>query len=524
MKQEAKVLIVDDEPKICQFLEVLLRREGYRPESVYNVTDALAEVGKTTYDLVITDLKMPGMDGFELVQRLKASHKDLPIIMITGYATVETAVKAIRYGVDDYVTKPFNIEEFRKVIARTLLSVHMAQENRLLSDQLRKATVELDRYKALVAEGAAGKAPSRTVAPRAVERDAGASAMRISHVTLPAGEHERDRFLKRKLRAINKKLDAQCGSIMLVEDDALVVRASEGERMKDLIGTRQPMREGIAGTVAREQQAFLVRDVHSDGRLPRRPQRGYRTPSFLCVPISYSGRTLGVINVGDKRSDMPFDEEDLKYVAGKAKRMAPVLNYAATGRTLEEKCIAAIEQLTHSLESENPYTHNHSHRVANLACALGKACGIPVEEIELLRRAAGIINLGKAAAGAGIMKKTKPLTDRDREALRTYPVMSERLVHSLKFMDPALPMIRHCRERMDGNGYPDGLRGQEIPHLARVLSIADAYVAMTSDRPHRRAMSPESAAAELRSAAGAQFDVALTKTFCEQVLPRECEG
>ena len=524
MTPEPKVLIVDDEPKICQFLEVLLRREGYQADSVYNVADAMTQVNETTYDLVITDLKLPGTDGFELVRRLKESHKDLPIIMITGYATVETAVKALRHGVDDYVTKPFNIDELRKVVARTIRSARVAQEDRGGDDRLETAAAEPERHRVSAAKQAQHKEPApRVPRPTAAKRPR-PSAMPAQLAELPTTEHDRDRLLKRTLRAINEKLEAQCSSVMIREGDFLAVRASEGERMNDLIGTRQLMGKGIAGYVARAQRAFVVRDVRTDRRFRQNKQRPYRTPSFLCVPILYAGRTLGVINVGDKQGDVPFVEEDLQYVASAANQIAPALNYADTVRSLQEKCLAVIEQLADVLESKTPYTRHHSQRVARLACALGRVCGIPEAEIELLRRAASVLNLGKIAVGADIIEKRSPLTGEELERVRAYPAVSERMAQSIEFMRPALPTVRHYHERIDGRGYPDGLRGEEIPRLARILSIADAYVAMTSDRPHRHAITPASAADELQSAAGAQFDPALTKLFCEKVLPEEGEA
>jgi DNA-binding NtrC family response regulator len=139
MAKETHILVVDDEPKICEFLGILLGREGYRTDSAYNAADALAQIEQNSYDLVLTDLKMPGMDGFELITRLKKIRPDLPVIMITGYATVETAVQALRYGVDDYVTKPFNIDELRKVIARSLQSATAQQQSHELVTQLQAA-------------------------------------------------------------------------------------------------------------------------------------------------------------------------------------------------------------------------------------------------------------------------------------------------------------------------------------------------------------------------------------------------
>ena len=152
MAKETHILVVDDEPKICEFLGILLGREGYQTDSAFNASDALARIERNSYDLVLTDLKMPGMDGFELITRLKKIRPDLPVIMVTGYATVETAVQALRYGVDDYVTKPFNIDELRKVIARSLQSATAQQQTQELTAQLQAAGEELARCRKIAEE------------------------------------------------------------------------------------------------------------------------------------------------------------------------------------------------------------------------------------------------------------------------------------------------------------------------------------------------------------------------------------
>jgi len=319
MTATASILIVDDEPKICHFLEVMLTREGYHVRTCCDPIEALDLAVQDNYDLVITDLKMPGMDGFELVQGLKSVCEDLPIIMITGYATVETAVQALRHGVDDYVTKPFNVEELRKVIARSLKTAASERQNR-----------------------------------------------------------------------------------QLVED-----------------------------------------------------------------------------------------------------------------------CVAVLRELAASLEEKDPYLQGHSKRVGNYARSLGQLVGLSPEEIEHLETAAQLHDIGKVSVSEQIIDKADQLNDEERDAIRRHPSLGEHLVAPLDFLAPVRPIIRHHHEAFDGSGYPDGLEGANIPRLARILSIADAYDAMTSKRPYRNAMTAEQAAAEIQSCAGVQFDKDLADAFCTKVIQRE---
>ena len=148
----AKILIVDDEPRICQLIKELCKQEGYQTDTTLSGIEALQMMKKHNYQMLLTDLKMPGIDGFELIRKAKKEHPEIRIIMVTGYATIETAVQSLRHGVDDYITKPFNIFEFKKAVKRTLYSHQIAIENKQLLDDLKNANIELDFYKQELAQ------------------------------------------------------------------------------------------------------------------------------------------------------------------------------------------------------------------------------------------------------------------------------------------------------------------------------------------------------------------------------------
>ena len=519
MAKEANILVVDDEPKICQFLETLLQREGHRVTSVHRGTDALARIEQETYDLIITDLKMPGIDGLELVSRVKAIQSTIPVVMVTGYATVETAVKAMRHGADDYVTKPFNLDELRKVVDRTLQAAQMERENRELVRRLQQANAELARHRSLLSRKVK-RTGSQLVATRSDLAEHKEQLAVLSQLgALVTTEHDLRELFSQVLSAVNKRLDARYSTVMLRDREALVVRASEGEDGREIIGTRQPIDLGIAGRAAREQRAFLIKDLSKQNLFPPSPGRVYRTGSFISAPISHGGRLLGVINVGDKRNGKPFDEMDLDLVVSVANQIAPSIENAALYRAIEERCAMVIEALANTLEAKDRYTSGHSRRVGDYACALGRAAGSGEAELELLRRAAQLHDIGKIGLSDLILNKPARLTENEQGLVRTHPSVGERIIHSLDFLAPTRSLIRHHHERMDGKGYPDGVADDDIPPLARMLTIADAFDAMTSERPYRPAMSIDAASDEVQSCAGVQFDEHLAGLFCDEVIP-----
>jgi len=524
MTDQETILVVDDETKICQFLEILLRREGYRVNSAYNVADALIMVERSRPDLIITDLKMPGMDGFELVRRLKEIDGEVPIVMITGYATVENAVKAMRYGVDDYVTKPFNIDELRKVIARALRAARLERENRELVIRLRKANNDLERHKELLVEKIQ-KTGSELRAVRNVAEEQKDKLYVFDRLSrLVTAERNLNRLLRQTLLAINAAVDARSSSIMLCEGEFLVVRACEGMHDTDIIGKRQRTSDGIAGYVVRQQQALIVQNLQTDDRVSPTPGQEHKQPSFISVPIIHRGFTLGVINVGNKRNNSPFGENDLAMVSSVSNQIAPAIENAALYHQLEESCVAVLKALMTTIEAKDYYTSGHSQRVRDYACDLARAVGMRETDLELLRRAAELHDIGKIAVNDTILDKPERLTQNERDLVQAHPSIGERIVEPLDFLKPVRSLIRHHHERVDGKGYPDGLHAEEIPILARVLAIADAFDAMTSERPYRPAMNDETAMAEIRSGAGQQFDEDLARVFLEEVVNHQTDS
>jgi HD-GYP domain-containing protein (c-di-GMP phosphodiesterase class II) len=174
--------------------------------------------------------------------------------------------------------------------------------------------------------------------------------------------------------------------------------------------------------------------------------------------------------------------------------------------------------LVAKVEARDPYMVGHSRRVAEYACALAKAAGVAPDEIEILRKAADLHDLGQMAISDRVMGKPDLLTPAERGILRDHPAIGEQMIAPIKSLGATRPLIRGHHERMDGGGYPDGLRGENIPVLARMLCIADAFDGMSSERPYRPAMTKGRAAEELTSPAGRQFDPVLAQVFCEKVI------
>jgi putative nucleotidyltransferase with HDIG domain len=176
----------------------------------------------------------------------------------------------------------------------------------------------------------------------------------------------------------------------------------------------------------------------------------------------------------------------------------------------------AAASLAKAVDARDAYTGSHSERVADLAARIATRLGVDREQVELTRLAGSLHDLGKLAIPEEILRKPGPLTDPERLVLERHPQIGFRMLESLG-VDPVADWVLHHHERWDGSGYPDGLPGETIPLGARIIFVADAYDAMTSERVYRRRVAPGQAIAELKRCSGSQFDPEIVAAFADEL-------
>ena len=187
--------------------------------------------------------------------------------------------------------------------------------------------------------------------------------------------------------------------------------------------------------------------------------------------------------------------------------------YLRAERALAASYEALLVALARALEAKDDETEGHSERVTAYALRLGRALGLRREALEDLRRGALLHDLGKIGIPDAVLRKPGPLTEEEKALMRTHPLIGDRILEGLPALQGARGVVRHHHERFDGRGYPEGLQGEEIPLLARIFAVVDAYDAMTSDRPYRRALSHGEALAAIAREAGKQFDPQVVRVF-----------
>ena len=236
----------------------------------------------------------------------------------------------------------------------------------------------------------------------------------------------------------------------------------------------------------------------------------------LISRLDVEGRGIGVVEAF-RVEDRPFRKDDPHHVDLLVGFAANAYARIRLAERLESHYTETIEALSSALEARDPYTEAHTGRIRDLAGAMAVAMRLPADVRRAVRLGALLHDVGKIGIADSILRKAGPLDVSEWEQMRLHPEIGERMLRGIAFLEHALPAIRSHHERWDGGGYPDGSAGEDIPIAARIIAVCDAFDAMTSDRPYRKAMSVEAACDEIRRCAGTQFDPTCAMLLVEMV-------
>ncbi|MDD5686349.1 MAG: GAF domain-containing protein [Elusimicrobia bacterium] len=312
-----------------------------------------------------------------------------------------------------------------------------------------------------------------------------------------------------------KMLKTTIGSLMLIDETAneLVIVAARGIPKDIMETTHLKIGEGIAGLVARDGDPILVEDVKTDPRFFKAENVRYPSRSFISVPLKIKNKVIGVLNVNREKEGEKFNENDLRLLQLLAGQAATTIENIELYQSLQRLYFETMQTLAKAIDAKDSYTREHVDRSGYFAKLVAKEIHLPESMIKHIEYAAMMHDIGKIGVKEEILLKTSKLTDSEREEIKKHPLIGERIIAPIEFLAPIAPLILYHHEWFNGSGYAEGLVGEEIPIGARIVAVIDAYDAMTSDRPYRKALPQEIAIAELKKGAGSQFDPKIVSAF-----------
>jgi len=358
------------------------------------------------------------------------------------------------------------------------------------------------------------------------EQEASTTAATLSEIDYETDESlDKARGLVRELR---QSTECERGSLFLIDREKgdLISIFAEGIDDQEI---RLSLNLGIAGLVAITGRELIIPDAYADPRFDNASDKktGYRTRCLMCVPIkNQSGEILGVIE-GINKKEGTFTDADLEFLGALSSFVAISIENAMLFLEQNRQFKSILEVLVASIDAKDSLTAGHSKRVTEFAVGIAGELGFEESEVDVLSMAALLHDYGKLGTDENILKKPSKLSSEEFEHIKQHVQDTRDILDKMYFMRKyrSVPLIASCHhENLDGTGYSGGLKGTEIPFMSRIITIADVFEALISDRHYRKGYSEEEAFEILEEDAGIKYDenvVAALKQYWSQQYPKE---
>lgn len=324
-----------------------------------------------------------------------------------------------------------------------------------------------------------------------------------------------DSFLELILETVSKALDGESGVIMVYE------RTTKELTVKMAFGTQEsaenikPIRVTDGTRVAEILKTKGSRVFHEP--FPEFNTKYYKKfvdVPFICSPLLVKDKIKGLMIVNHKDPNGKFDNDEINLFFNLASQTAVAIENSVLSEDMEKTYFETISALALAVDAKDRYSRGHLDRVANYCVQIAEQLGLDGEDIKTLRDAARLHDLGKIGIPDEVLLKAGPLSDQEWVLMKKHPEIGETIIKPITSLRHLCDLVRHHHEKLDGTGYPDGLKGDEITPLVRIMTVADIYDAITTDRPYRDRMTKDQAIAELRKMKN-QLDQDIVEAFIE---------
>jgi len=467
------VLLVDDERAIVDSCTMGLSRSGYRVSATTSPHEAIEMAIREPFDLLLADIMMPGMNGVELLRTVKHLYPDIAGVMITGHGTMEVAIEALRAGANGFLLKPFTASELRLAVEDALA------KNRVLKENV--------RLKAL----------------------------------MPLYESSRAFYHEMSLDRLSATISEQLAKSIGADQVSVLLADPLGEfpSFKDQAafpqqGLMAPVSTELLEWVAKTQEPLTVREGGITN-LPPEISGVPRPGAVMYLPLLANGSLVGVLRVKKAGTDQQFADGEIEMLSIQASQAAIAIHNALLLRDVENGYLDALAALANALEARDTETRGHTERLSCNSVLIANHLALSTNDVESARVGALLHDIGKIGVPDNILRKPGKLTAEEITVIRQHPIIGDRILAPIAQLQKARAVVLGHHERFDGTGYPYGLAGDEIPISARIVTVADAFDAVTETRIYHAGESPVRALEELQRGRGTHFDPTVVDAFFE---------
>ena len=325
-----------------------------------------------------------------------------------------------------------------------------------------------------------------------------------------------DRLFNLIVRSTTTTLDAQIGYINLYDKEQQTLSVTNLIGNGKLIAPQKPIKikdTSVSSWVINNRQPLLISDIDQAPQFDRISELGYERKSLICAPLMVKDEIIGTISVVNKRDNSQFYAYELEMLTTIAAQAAIAIKNATLYDEQQQTYLNTIQALVTAIEASDGYSKGHSERVTRYSVEIGRRFNLSTDRLQILERAAILHDIGKIGIDLSLLHKEGILSAHDINELQLHPVIGMKILEPIEFLKDVRTCIGQHHERYDGMGYPNHIKHVDQLLESRIIGVADAFDAMTSDRPYRKALTLDIAIAELVDNSGTQFDPAVVEIF-----------
>jgi response regulator RpfG family c-di-GMP phosphodiesterase len=504
MAENIRVLYVDDSPLDRELVRDSLMHdgEGFDLVEAASRVDFENRLGDGGYDIVISDFNILGFEGLQVLDAVSERLPQAPVVIVTGTGSEEVAVEAMKRGAADYVIKtPSHVRKLPHTLRTVLEKRRVEREHdESIDRQIRRLTALIEI--------------NRTI----------------------TGSHRLDTVLTTLLEHAVAQLGVDAANILLFDENKQLLEfaAGTGSDSEAIRVAQSQLSKGYAGEAVLDRRVVHVSNL-LDGVQDLTPGSPVQrldpgaVVEYFGAPLMAKGHLEGVMEVF---SQVPLhvDPEWTVFLEMLAEQAAIAIDSAQRIEDLRETndelalaYSATIEGWSRALDMRDHETEGHTVRVTELTLQLGRILGMSEAELVHVRRGALLHDIGKLGVPDRILLKPASLDENEWAEMRKHPEFANAMISPINYLNPALEIPYCHHEKWDGTGYPQGLKGTEIPWSARIFAVVDVWDALRSDRPYRSAWSEEAALDYIASQSGMHFDPQVVEAFL-RMLAGEAPG